>query len=79
MSIKYLNDRECPECRSRLIVMLLRFSSKISTINGICGKCDYAMKWLIIRGKTAGAANVERDNKNKTIAPPYFETGVAAK
>jgi hypothetical protein len=74
--IKYLNNRECPKCRSSVTVMLVRFSSQVSTINGICGSCDHSLKWLIIRGNatTAKQANL----RNKTIAPPHFENGHAA-
>ena len=69
--MKYLSSRSCPKCRSSVIVMLLRFSSQISTINGICGHCDYSMKWLIIRSKadTAKATNLG----NQIIAPPNVE------
>jgi len=75
MMIKYLNNRECPKCRSSVIVMLLRFSSQISTVNGICGSCDHSMKWLIIRGNATAAKKVNL--RNETIAPPNFENGQA--
>lgn len=72
--IKYLNNRECPKCHSRVIVMLLRISSQISTVNGICGSCDHSMKWLIIRGN-ATATNLNL--RNQTIATPDYKNGQA--
>jgi len=77
MMIKYLKNRECPKCRSSVIVMLVRFSSQMSTINGICGSCDHSIKWLIIRGTATTAKQVNLHNK--IIEPPHFENGQAAK
>jgi hypothetical protein len=55
--------------------MLLRISSQISTVNGICGSCDHSMKWLIIRGNATAATNL--DLRNETIAPPDYKDGQA--
>jgi hypothetical protein len=48
--LKYLNSRECPKCRFNLILMLLRFNPRISTIHGVCGHCHHSMKWQLIQG-----------------------------
>ena len=66
MMIKYLNNRECPKCRSSVIVMLLKITSQISTINGICDNCDHSIKWLVIRGN---APAVNNDSRSETAAP----------
>lgn len=74
--IKYLNNRKCPKCRSSVIVMLLRLSSQISTLNGICGSCDHSIKWFIIRGNATADQNI--NIRNETTAAPNFENGQAA-
>lgn len=56
--IKYLNNRECPHCGSIVRIMLLKFNPKISTINGICRRCDYSIKWQIIEGNISLARNL---------------------
>jgi hypothetical protein len=38
--------------------MLLRYSSTMSAINGICRKCDHAMKWLLLR-RNASTTNLK--------------------
>ena len=58
--IKYLNSRDCPNCHSTVTIMRLRYSSQLSTINGVCGNCDYSIKWLILDGNNA---------KPRTIKP----------
>jgi hypothetical protein len=58
MRVKYLKHRQCPKCRARVVIMLLRYSSTMSAINGICRKCDHAMKWLLL-GRNASTTNLK--------------------
>ena len=55
--------------------MLLRFSSQISTVNGICGRCDHSIKWFIIRN--ISTANKDVSLRNETMAQPNFKNGRA--
>jgi hypothetical protein len=50
--------------------MLLRFSAIISTVNGICGSCDYTIKWQIIRCRIAqaNAGNSDRSAAQRFLA-----------
>lgn len=57
MKVKYLKHRQCPKCRAKVVVMLLRYSSMLSAMSGICRKCDHSMKWLVLQGKASAAAN----------------------
>ena len=60
--IRYLNSRECPNCNSTVTIMLLRYGSKLGAINGVCGGCDYSIKWLIIQGNVSTATNLNLPN-----------------
>jgi hypothetical protein len=64
MMLKYLDSRACPKCHSSVTVMLLRFGLNMSTINGVCGSCDYAMKWLIVRGNKPARQKLEAGQTN---------------
>ena len=68
--IKYLNSRDCPHCRSAVTIMHLRYSSQLSTINGVCGQCNYSIKWLIIEGNAPRRATI---NPNPRLAAQALE------
>jgi len=68
--IKYLNSRECPRCSSTVRIMLLKFNPKISTINGICRRCDYSIKWQIIEGSVSTA----RDWSLRKLRKPALQS-----
>ena len=76
MRIKYLRGRQCPKCRCRMILMLLKYSSKMSTINGVCRRCEYSMKWLMFQGNEPMTANLNLGNL--TVAPPDLQNDQAA-
>ena len=44
--------------------MLLRYSSRLSAINGVCSRCNYSMKWLILQGNTSKRASMKLANPN---------------
>jgi hypothetical protein len=46
--------------------MHLRYGSQLSTINGVCGNCDYSIKWLILQGNVS--KRVKLNLNNPTIA-----------
>lgn len=71
--IKYLNNRECPHCAATVRIMLLKFNPKISTINGICRRCDYSIKWQIIEGNLSAARNL---NLRTNILTRYAKQAV---
>lgn len=52
--------------------MLLRYSSKMSAINGICRSCDYSMKWLVLQGSPSTSKSLSVGNP--TVASPAFAT-----
>jgi hypothetical protein len=62
MRVKYLKSRQCPKCHAKVVTMLLRYSSTMSAINGICRKCDHSMKWLMLRGNASAATNFRRSS-----------------
>jgi hypothetical protein len=71
--IKYLNSRICPSCRSSVTTMLLRYSSKLSAISGVCSGCDYSMKWLILGGNLSMPGNMAHTHPE--IARRSLKTG----
>ena len=73
--IKYLNSRECPRCSSTIRIMLLKFNPKISTINGICRRCDYSIKWQIIEGSVSTA----RDWSLRKLRKPALQNSQSIK
>src|SRR5262249_60371612 len=50
--IKYLIERNCPKCSGEFVVVLLRRTPWMQSINGFCGDCDYCIEWNLIRKKT---------------------------
>jgi hypothetical protein len=49
--IKYLKSRQCPRCRSIVTLMMLRFVPGLTTINGVCGGCQYSIRWQSLSGR----------------------------
>jgi hypothetical protein len=67
MRVTYLKSRQCPHCGAKVVVMLLRYSATMSSISGICRRCDHGMKWLMLEGKAAVAA---RERARRIVLGP---------
>jgi hypothetical protein len=76
MKVTYLKHRQCPKCRARIVMMLLRYTATMSSISGICRKCDHSLKWLLLSGKAAAAAT---SHAARAFAGPILETNHAVK
>jgi hypothetical protein len=70
MKVTYLKRRHCPKCRAKVVVMLLRYTATLSSISGICRKCDHSLKWLLLSGKAAASAT---SPAARAVAAPTFE------
>ena len=62
--IKYLNSRNCPSCRSTVTTMMVRYNSRLTAVNGVCSRCDYSMKWLVLGGNLSKPASLNLTNRS---------------
>lgn len=76
MTVTYLKARHCPKCRAKVVMMLLRYTATMSSISGICRRCDHSLKWLLLRGKAAAAAT---SDAARGVAGPILEKNHAVK
>ena len=51
--LRYLSNRQCPECTFDFVVVLLDRDSLMQWINGFCGRCDHHLSWKLFRRKAS--------------------------